>query len=85
MLCSAKDSCAAAGAAPNSERCLAPPCPRDQSARSLPLAVEPSNLPVALQVLRDGQPLPTMEVQGKEGTAQVALLEGVPAGSSGGR
>lgn len=50
------------------------------------MAVEPSNRPVALQLLRDGVPLPTREVAGEEGgTTQVAVLEGVQAGSSGAR
>lgn len=61
---------------------LSPPLPRPLPC-SFPLAVEPSHLPVALQVLRDGQPLPTKEVEGEEGPAQVALLEGIPAGSPG--
>ena len=47
--------------------------------------VEPSLLPVALQLQRDGQPLPTKEVQGEDGLTTVAVLEGVPAGSSGGQ
>ena len=51
----------------------------------LPLAVEPSTLPVALQLLRDGTPLPTRVVEGEDGPSQVAVLEGLPAGSSGGR
>lgn len=49
----------------------------------LPLAVEPSTLPVALQLLRDGVPLPTRVVEGEDGPSQVAVLEGLPAGSSG--
>lgn len=49
----------------------------------LPLAVEPSTLPVALQLLRDGTPLPTRVVEGEDGPSQVAVLEGLPAGSSG--
>ncbi|PRW58303.1 Structural maintenance of chromosomes flexible hinge domain-containing 1 [Chlorella sorokiniana] len=50
----------------------------------LPLAVEPSTLPVALQLLRDGTPLPTRVVEGEDGPSQVAVLEGLPAGSSAG-
>ena len=49
-----------------------------------PLEVEPSVLPVAIQLQRNGQPLPTREVQGEDGITTVAVLEGVPAGSSGG-
>lgn len=45
--------------------------------------MEPSNLPVGLQLWRDGAPLPTKEAAGEDGVVQVALLEGVPAGSSG--
>lgn len=48
------------------------------------MVVEPSNRPAALQLLRDGAPLPTREVASEEGgTTQVAVLEGVEAGSSG--
>lgn len=57
---------------------LSLPCPH-----RLPLAVEPSTLPVALQLLRDGTPLPTRVVEGEDGPSQVAVLEGLPAGSSG--
>lgn len=45
--------------------------------------MEPSHLPVAIQLVRDGQALPTKEVEGEEGPTTVALLEGVAAGSSG--
>ncbi len=40
---------------------------------------------MALQLLRDGTPLPTRVVEGEDGPSQVAVLEGLPAGSSGGR
>lgn len=48
---------------------------------ALPLAVEPSQQPTSLQLIFDGQPLPTKEVQGEDGLTTVAVLEGVPAGS----
>jgi hypothetical protein len=40
-------------------------------------------LPVSIQLQRNGEPLPTKEVQGDEGTITVVVLKGVPAGSSG--
>ena len=40
-------------------------------------------MPTSIQVLRDGQPLPTKEVQGDDGPITVALLDDVSAGSSG--
>lgn len=50
-------------------------------ALALPLAVEPSQAPTSLQLIFDGQPLPTKEVQGEDGVTTVAVLEGVPAGT----
>lgn len=38
-------------------------------------------MPASLQLIFNGQPLQTREVQGEDGVATVAVLEGVPAGS----
>jgi hypothetical protein len=52
-------------------------------ALALPVAVEPSQAPVSLQVLLLDNALPTHEVEGDDGPSMVALLEGQEAGSTG--
>ncbi|KAL4443930.1 hypothetical protein ABPG75_011667 [Micractinium tetrahymenae] len=69
-------------ASPSNEHTAAAVAAADPTrALTFPLAVEPSQAPASLQLIFDGQPLPTKEVQGEDGPTTLAVLEGVPAGS----